>query len=111
MNDVTQATTHDLTGKQRRHLRALGHSLKPVLNVGKQGIALEMLAQLEDVLLARELVKIKVLQGSPLSADECGAELCRISGAQVAQRVGRTLLLYRPHPEQPQIKLPPGREA
>ncbi len=108
---MSEAPPPDLTGKQRRHLRALGHALKPVLTLGKQGFGPELPAQLEEVLLARELIKVKVLQNCPLSADECGAELRRVSGAHIAQRVGRTLLLYRPHPEQPSIVLPAGRET
>jgi RNA-binding protein len=95
----------ELTGKQKRKLRALGHHLRPVGTIGKGGPGESVLAQLEANLLAHELVKVKVLKTCPLPPDDVAAHLTGRTGAAVAQRVGRTLLLYRPHPERPVIEL------
>lgn len=95
-----------LSGKQKRVLRSLGHHLQPALTIGKLGLAETVIQQLEDNLLASELVKVKVLQNCPLEIVPLGAELEGRTGAQVAQKIGRTLLLYRPHPETPTINLP-----
>ena len=95
-----------LTGKQARYLRGLGHGLKPVIQVGKLGWDDRVAAQVEGCLLAHELVKIKVLETSPLSRDEIAGLLVARSGALIAQKVGRTLLIYRPHPDNPFITLP-----
>lgn len=95
-----------LSGKQKRVLRSLGHHLKPSLTIGKQGLAETVIRQLEDNLLATELVKVKALQSCPLEVDQLGAELEGRTGAQIAQKIGRTLLLYRPHPEAAIIDLP-----
>ncbi len=62
--------------------------------------------QLEALLLANELVKVKVLQTAPQSAGGLAEVIGRDTGAALAQRIGRTLLFYRPHPEQPVIRLP-----
>lgn len=94
-----------LTGKQRRYLRGLGHKLKSVVQIGKQGVTDAVLVQVEANLLAHELIKIKVLEGGA-ERDACADAVCRATGAVVAQGLGRTLLLYRPHPEQPRLQLP-----
>ena len=60
-----------LTGKQKRFLRARGHSLKPLVWIGKNGIAGNVLKQLEEVLTGHELIKVKLLEGCPLSVSEC----------------------------------------
>lgn len=94
-----------LTGKQKRFLRGLGHKLKSVVQIGKHGVTDAVLAQVEANLLAHELIKIKVLEGGP-ERDACADAICQATGAVLAQGLGRTLLLYRPHPEQPQLKMP-----
>ena len=95
-----------LSGKQRRFLRALGHHLKPALMIGKQGVTPDLIRQLEHCLLAHELVKVRLLGTSPIGRDDAGRELAEVSGSGLAQTLGRTLLLYRPHPEEPKIALP-----
>lgn len=96
-----------LTTKQRAHLRSLAHRLKPILHVGKEGATATAARAIEDAFNGRELLKVKVLEGAPESAKESGEALvARIVGAHLVQVIGRTLVLYRPHPEKPEIKLP-----
>lgn len=95
-----------LTGKQRRHLRALGHHLAPVVQVGKEGLSEAFLAGVEQALLDHELIKIRVGQNAVSDPDDVATELAAATGAEVAQVLGSTLLLYRPHPEDPAISLP-----
>jgi RNA-binding protein len=94
----------ELTGKQKRALRALGHHLRPASTIGKQGLADTVVAQVEDNLLAHELVKVKVLKTCPLDPPAVATALMERTGAALAQSVGRTLLLYRPHPEAPVLR-------
>ena len=96
----------ELTGKQKRFLRGLGHSLRPVVTAGKQGLTDRLLHELEQCLTAHELVKVKVLESCPLSREELGPRLAEATGSALAQTLGRTLLLYRPHPEEPGLVLP-----
>ena len=100
------ATTAKLTGKQARYLRGLGHGLKPVVQIGKHGVGESVESQVEECLLAHELIKVKVLETSPLGRDEVASRLVSSNGVAVAQKLGRTLLLYRPHPDHPAIELP-----
>jgi len=100
--------TPTLTGKQARYLRGLGHGLKPVVQVGKHGLGENLTHQVEECLLAHELIKIKVLETSPNNRDEVAQALAEATGGSIAQKVGRTILLYRAHPEDPWVKLPPA---
>ncbi|MBC8258313.1 MAG: ribosome assembly RNA-binding protein YhbY [SAR324 cluster bacterium] len=95
-----------MTGKQKRYLRALAHPLKPLVNLGKQGLSSESRREIETQLLDHELIKLKILDSCPLSKKECANELSRVEGLEVVQVIGKTLVLYSPHPEEPEIKLP-----
>ncbi len=94
------------TGKQRRHLRSLGHSLKATVQVGHQGPTASVAGALDRELLQRELVKVRLLESAPCSVGAAALWLHAVTGADVVQLLGRTLLAYRPHPDKPEIRLP-----
>ena len=96
----------DLTGKQRRHLRALGHHLDHVVQVGQDGISDAVVGQADAQLDAHELIKVKIGESSPQDRQEAADMLAARTQAQVAQVLGRTVLLYRPRKDKPQIVLP-----
>lgn len=95
-----------LTGKAIRYLRGLGHHLHPVLQIGKEGVTDAVVEALEVQLKAHELVKVKVGSESPTDRKDVGPELATRAGAVLAQILGRTLLLYKRHPNKPKIELP-----
>lgn len=89
----------------RRRLRAAGHHLAPVVQVGKEGVTEAVLRQLDRALTDHELVKVKVGTESP--DDRFGSsEALRdgVAGAAVVQVLGRTVLLYRRHPKKPRFE-------
>ena len=45
-----------LNNKQKRQLKSLGNTLRPLFNVGKDGISVNLIETLEDSLRAHELV-------------------------------------------------------
>ncbi len=100
-----------LTGKQRRHLRALGHELAPVTQVGKGGVSKAVIAAVDRALADHELVKIKLLESLDVDRDEAAGLLAAGTSAEIAQVLGRTVLLYRPDPDEPRIKLPKAARA
>ena len=95
-----------LSGKQRRALRALGHHLVPVVAVGKEGIGAALISAVDQALADHELIKVKVGESSPVDRREAAVELAEATGSEVAQVLGRTMLLFRRHPEEPKIALP-----
>lgn len=94
-----------LTGKQKRHLRGLGHDLKPVVMIGKSEITDTLLQETDAALEHHELIKVKLLESSMTDRKEAAADLAANVNADVAQILGRTFLLYRKSRE-PKIILP-----
>ena len=92
------------SGKLRKALRAAGHHRPVVVQVGKEGVTEPLLRQLEEALLAHELVKVKVGTECPEDRFEVGAIFAAEPGVQLAQILGRTLLVYRRHPERPRFE-------
>ncbi len=88
----------------RRALRGAGHHLSPVVHVGKEGVTPAVVQQLSQALDAHELVKVKVGTESPEDRFEAAERLGREASAQVAQILGRTVLVYRRHPEKPRFE-------
>lgn len=95
-----------LTASQRKHLRGLGHPLEPLIRVGKDGITDTLVEGVRQALIDHELVKVKLLQSCELDKDEAATALSDRVGAALVQRIGKTILLYAPHPIDPTIVLP-----
>lgn len=98
-----------LSGNQRRFLRALGHHLDPVVQVGHQGVTDALVKALAQALRDHELVKVKLAQ-SIEDRPEIADALVEKSGAELAQTLGRTVLLYKARAERPAIVLPSPRQ-
>jgi RNA-binding protein len=90
--------------KLRKALRAAGHHLSPVVQVGKVGVTEPVIAQLDAQLATHELVKVRIGTESPEDRFEAAERLGAAAGAQVAQILGRTVLVYRRHPEKPRFE-------
>jgi RNA-binding protein len=100
-------TISALTSKQRAQLRSLAHPLKPVLQVGADGVSAAFLRSLEEAFNTRELLKVKVLDTSSLDVKEAARTIAEALGkVEAVQTIGRTVVLYRPFPEDPEIELP-----
>lgn len=95
-----------LNSKSRAHLRALANVEPAILQLGKSGLPDTLVKQVDDALTARELVKLTVLETSPVSASEAAAKLADRTGAEVVQAIGRKFTLYRRNPKAPKIELP-----
>jgi RNA-binding protein len=94
-----------LTGKQKRFLRGLGHSLKPVITVGKGELSDSLLRETDEALAVHELIKVKILESCLLGRDEVATGLATACKGDIAQILGRTILLYKKARES-KIELP-----
>ena len=99
------------SGRELRHLRALGHALDPVIAVGKLGVTPMLVKETEKALGSHELIKVRVMPEAPADRKETAAELAAATGAVLAQVLGRTFLLYKRHPKKPRIVLPAARSG
>ena len=96
----------ELSPRQRGQLKSLAHHLKPIHQIGKEGITEQGLKAVEDAFAHRELLKVKVQEAAPVTAAEAGAEIAeRIPEVHHVQTIGRTIVLYRTHPTKPEIVL------
>jgi RNA-binding protein len=95
-----------LTGKQKRFLRSRGHALAATVQIGKDGITDAIVAAHDQALLDHELVKVRIGHNAMVERKPAAAELAARIRGEVAQVLGNTLLIYRPHPEQPVLQLP-----
>lgn len=87
-----------LTGKQRRQLRALGHHLDAVVLVGQSGVTEGVIAAVAQALHDHELIKVKINEG-PEDRHEAAQKLAEGTGSELAQLLGRTVLLFKKREE------------
>lgn len=92
--------------KQRAYLRGLAQKEPVVLQIGKSGITEAVIAQAREALLARELIKGRVLESSMLTPREAQDALCAACGAEGVQVIGNVFSLYKRNPKAARIKLP-----
>jgi len=91
---------------QCRHLRGLAHTRKPVVRVAQKGLNDKVLAEIDQALLAHELIKVSIRVGDRSLRDRLVADICGQSGATLVQRIGNVATFYRRHPQRPVIALP-----
>lgn len=94
-----------LTGKQVRYLRGLGHHLNPAVMIGRGELSEGLVRSVVQALATHELIKVKLQEGCDLERRWVATELARLCSAEVAQVLGKTILLYR-RAEEPKIELP-----
>lgn len=96
----------ELTDRQKRHLRGLGHALKPLVMLGQHGLTDAVVRELDQALEAHELVKLRARAGDRAARDEALDTLATRTGAALVQRIGNVGLYYRASRRQPRIVLP-----
>ena len=84
-----------LTEQQKKHLRGLGHKLKPVIMVGHNGLTKALLDEFERSIAHHELIKVKLTVGDHETRDQAIETLREHSHAELIQRVGNVALLFR----------------
>lgn len=88
-----------LTGAQKAHLRGLGQTLEPALKLGRSGLTPQFFTELQRLLRAHELVKLRFLGAD---RDERAAFCDRIADegrCLCLGSVGHTALFYRQNPD------------
>lgn len=100
------ASPAPLTGKQRSFLRALAHSLKPLVQIGHGGLTDSVLAAIDGALSTHELIKVRITGNEEASAQELALAIAAGTHSTVAQVIGKTLVIYRARKKEPVIVLP-----
>ena len=84
-----------LTSKERAELRGQATTIDTTLMVGKGGVTDAVIAEAENQLDARELVKGKVLEGAMMTPREVCDEICEATGAEGVGVIGTKFVIYR----------------
>jgi len=95
-----------LKPSQKRYLRGLAHSLKPVIMVGNKGVSEALLAEFSIALDDHELIKVK-LAGD--DREERAAQISKLGEAghaELVQSIGKVACFYRPNADKPKLALP-----
>jgi len=99
----------NLNSKQKKFLKGLGHSLSPVVSIGKEGLGEKIVKATALELSRHELIKIKVGKSSSVSKQETAELLVSQCEGSLVQIIGKTILLFKKNPtldKDKQIKLP-----
>ena len=84
-----------MTGKQKRYLRSEAHHLKPIFQIGKDGLSEVWLDEVLKALDKRELLKVNILQNSLVEVEDVKEFIENNSDAQVIQTIGNVLVLFK----------------
>ena len=84
-----------LTSKERADLRSQANTLDTTLMVGKDGVTESVIAEADNQLTARELIKGKVLESAFMTPREVSDAICEATGADGVSVIGTKFVIYR----------------
>lgn len=96
-----------LKGSQRKWLRGMAHSLRPVVQIGRQGLSDGAMREIDFALETHELIKVQA--AAPKEEKQEMARRIEVElGAEAVGMIGHILVLYRqqPDPELRRIEIP-----
>lgn len=94
-----------LSNKQKQFLKGLAHSMKPIVQLGGNGLTEGVVAEINNALAHHELIKVKVASDD---RDEKALIMDAIvgeTGSLKVQSIGHTLVIYKASKEN-KITLP-----
>jgi RNA-binding protein len=95
----------NLSNKQKQYLKGLAHSLKPIIQLGNNGLTEGVLAETEIALNHHELIKVKVPTDDREEKQLIMDAIVRETNATKVQTVGHTLVIYK-QSEEKKISIP-----
>ncbi|MEL7297697.1 MAG: YhbY family RNA-binding protein [Pseudomonadota bacterium] len=94
----------ELTERQRKTLRGLGHPLKPVVMIADKGLSDNVAHEIEQALAFHELIKISI-RAERKDRDEMIGTISQRFTATLVQRTGNIALFFRRNAERPKVVL------
>lgn len=95
----------NLSNKQKQYLKGLAHSIKPIIQLGGNGLTEGVLAEIENALGHHELIKIKVPTDDREEKTLIMDAIIRETGAVKLQVIGHTLIMFK-QSEEKKIEIP-----
>jgi len=94
-----------LSNKQKQFLKGLAHSLKPVVQLGANGLTEGVVSEIDSALAHHELIKVKVPTDDREEKTLIMDAIVRETESVKVQSIGHTLIIFRPSEER-KIQLP-----
>jgi len=97
----------ELKGSQRKYLRGVAHSYRPVVQIGKEGLSESVVCAIDGALDAHELIKVKIAAERDEREQIVPVIQARLN-CECVGTVGRMAILFRenPDPERRKIAVP-----
>jgi len=93
-----------LSGTQRKYLRGLAHSLRPVIMVGKNGITTELIKAADEALSTHELIKVKFVDFKE-DKKQLSQDIAEHTSSEAAGLIGNVAIFYRQQPDKEKRKI------
>lgn len=84
-----------MTSKQRNNLKSKAAMMKPIAQIGKEGVGENLIKSLSEALEARELIKVNLLPASGEDEEKLAADVAQLLRAEVVAVIGRKAIFYR----------------
>lgn len=91
--------------KQKRYLRGLAHTLKPVVMIGNKGLTDTVIAEADNALERHELIKVRVSGADKAQQNDMLNTIADKTQSDIIMIIGHVAALYR-SAEEPTIQLP-----
>ena len=97
-----------LTPRQIRNLKKQAHSLKPRVQIGRNGISEATYANIDKILNDHELIKIKYL-AYKTERTTITAKIAHRTDSHIVHEIGNTATLYRRSNDYSRRPIEPGK--
>ena len=95
-----------LSERQKKYLRRLGHALNPVVALGNNGLTDAVVAEMDRALTDHELIKGRARVGERDDRNTALDLLAERTSSALVQRIGNVGLFYRRNPQLARVILP-----
>ncbi len=95
-----------LNKAQKQYLKGLSNTLKPLVQIGKNGLNENVISSVDEILTAHEIVKITVLNTCERPVMEMALDIASNTRSEIVSQLGRKIVLYRRNSKKPVIDLP-----
>ena len=87
-----------MNATQRKQLKAMAHSLKPVVMIGQSGLTSQVISEINCALDCHELIKIKI-RAEREDRKHIQEQIATQTGAEIIQNIGQVAVVYRMNPK------------
>ena len=105
----TEVNVEKLKGYQKKYLKGIAHSIKPVAYVGQKGLSSTVKQAIDESLAIHELIKVKFVDFKEKDQKEKIADAIeQETASELVGMIGHVAIFYReqPDPEKRRIEVP-----